>query len=157
MLFTRENQPHLMQLALAPTGSIGWRDDAVAFGVLRAPDAEPMAVAVFQAFSGREAEFHIAMLDGARMQPAIVSAMVAMSFSKKIFALDRLWCQIAVDNPTAQVAAIKVGFQIEYRKRGGFAGGKDAIVFSMDRAGTIQATAKHPRSDEEADEVNHGR
>lgn len=156
MHFTRRNQDHLKQIALAPTGSTGWRDDAIAFGASREPDAEPIGVAVFQAFTGHEAEFHIAMLNGARMQPAIVAAMITMSFSKRGLGLDRLWCQIAEDNPTAQVAAIKVGFQIEYRKRGGIAGGKDAIVFSMVRAGTDQAAAKHP-NDEDADEVNHGR
>ncbi|MDO8983013.1 GNAT family N-acetyltransferase [Cypionkella sp.] len=156
MHFTRKDQDKLKQIALAPTGSTGWRDDAVAFGASREQDGVPVAVAVFQAFTGREAEFHIAMLDGARMQPAIVASMLTMSFSPRGLNLDRLWCQIAVDNPTAQVAAIKVGFQIEYRKRGGIAGGKDAIVFSMARTGTGQAAAKHP-NDEDADEVNHGR
>lgn len=156
MHFTRKNQDQLKQIALAPTGSTGWRDDAVAFAAARSADAEPIAVAVFQAFTGREAEFHITMLDGARMQPAIVAAMITMSFNPRGLGLDRLWCQIANDNPTAQVAAIKVGFQFEYRKRGGIAGGKDAIVFSMVRAGTDQAAAKHP-NDEDADEVRHGR
>ena len=148
MHFSRRDQSTLLALALGPTGSIGWRDDAIAFAAFKDAESEPVAVAVFQAFTGNEAEIHFATISGGRVTAEIVAALGTLAFHPRAMNLGRVWAVIAEDNAPAQVAAIKTGFRFEFCKRGGFAGGKDAIVFSMMRAGTHQAAAKRHDNEE---------
>jgi len=143
MHFSRKNQDKLLEQAKPLTGSAGWATDAVAFGAFRENETEPAALAVFQAFNGAQAELHFALTSTGRMTREIIGAICTLAFHPRALNLDRLWTNIADDNIPAQAAAMKVGFKFEYRKRGGFADGKDAIVFSMARTGTHQAAAKH--------------
>ncbi len=138
MHFTRRDQDQLKKLALDPTGSTGWMQDAIAFGASREQGGKVMAVAIFQNFRRGEADFHFAMLDGTRIGSETVKAMLTLAFSPRMFALNRIWGHIAASNATAQVAAIKAGASFEYRIRGGTEGEDDVIVVSMLRAGPRQ-------------------
>lgn len=135
MHFTKGNQESLKAMALAPTGSTGWMADAIAFGACREHGGNIVAVAVFQNFRAGEADFHFAMLDGARISAEMVKVMLGLAFSPRLFALERLWGHIAAPNTSAQVAAIKAGATFEYRIRGRNEGKDDVIVLSMLRAG----------------------
>jgi RimJ/RimL family protein N-acetyltransferase len=143
MHFSRKDQDKIKAIALNPTSSTGWKHDAIAFSCQKTEEDEPLAVVVFQDFAGTEAEVHLAMLNGQRMSPEIIKGLLLIAFHPRAFDLSRLWCKVAEDNPTAQVAVIKIGFEIEGRLRSGFSQGKDAIVFSMARTGTSQAAAGH--------------
>ena len=156
MHFTRQNQDALLQAAIAPTRSIGWKQDAIAYAALDGSDGPLKIIAVFQDFVGQEAEMHIAVISGARPTPEFVKAMMTLAFHPRALNLSRVWTQTHVDDGPAQVAALKVGFKFEYRKRGGFSDGKDAIVLSMMRAGPHQASAGQTQTDHVA-EVSHGR
>lgn len=135
MHFTKRDQARLKELALAPTGSAGWMQDAIAFGASRAAGGDIVAVAIFQNFRHREADFHFAMLGNARIGAETVKAMLTLAFSPRMFDLNRLWGHIAASNTIAQVAAIKAGGSFEYRIRGGSEERDDIIVVSMLRAG----------------------
>lgn len=142
MHFTQRDQENLLATAAEHTQSDGWAPDARAFGAMR-DDGSMAAVAVFQNFAGHDADLHFCMIDGARMGAEVVAAIVTMAFHPRALNRERLWVQIAADNKPAQVAALKVGFEFEYRKRAGFRGLKDAIVLSMRHSGPSQAAAKH--------------
>lgn len=135
MHFTRRNQDGLKSMALEPTGSTSWMQDAIAFGACHESQGEIVAVAVFQNFRGNEADFHFAMIGGKRIGAETVKAMLTLAFSPRMFDLSRLWGHIAASNATAQVAAIKAGASFEYRIRAGTEGDDDVIVMSMLRAG----------------------
>lgn len=134
---TRKNQPELLDAALAVTQSRGWRDDAIAFGAMRGADGPVVAVGVFQGFvSGGfdrpEAEFHFGT--AGRVTRGIIDAFKVLAFHERGMNLEKLWAPIAASNREALRAAIGCGFEFEYRKRYGLAGGEDAIVLSMARA-----------------------
>lgn len=132
MNFTRRDQPALLQAALAPTGSLEWRPDAVAIGG-HAEDGSLAVVAVYQNFCGGEAELHLAVFGRHLLNRTIIGALAMLAFDPRFFNRSKLWCSIADDNPRAQAAALRSGFRFEYRKRGGFMGVEDVIFFSMDR------------------------
>jgi hypothetical protein len=141
MHFTRNNQEALLTAALAPTDSTGWKRDAIAFGVSRDHDGEISAVVVFDNFTGTAADLHIAALDGFRQNREFMQTVAMLAFHERAMNRLKVWCQIAEDNREVLSAAVRVGFHFEYRKRGGFQGGRDAIVFSMERTGPRQAPA----------------
>lgn len=128
---TRKNQFELLTAALPLTGSAGWRDDAIAFAAMHGEDGEPLAIGVFQGFAGGEAEFHFGATDN--LTRGIVDAFKVLAFHPRGMNLERAWVPIAASNRQALRAAIGAGFEVEYRKRGGMAGGEDAIVLSMTR------------------------
>jgi RimJ/RimL family protein N-acetyltransferase len=150
MHFTQSNQAEMLAAASAATESLGWSKDARAFGAIR-DDGALVAVAVFENFTGKTADLHFAMLNGSKMGAETVSAIVQIAFHPRALDLDRLWTVTSEDNRAAQVAALKVGFQFEYRKRAGLWHGKDAIVFSMGRAGAPLAAAKHQEQTEKSE------
>ena len=137
---TKMNQTELLESALEPTGSSGWRDDAVAFGVKGDGDTLT-AVAVFQGFGGNDAEFHFAKLGDGSITRGHIEAFSMIAFHHRGLGLKKVWAQIAAHNKAAQRAAVGLGFDFEYRKRAGLEGGEDAIVFSMSRqeAGLVTA------------------
>lgn len=135
MHFTKRDQDQLKAAALAPTGSTAWMQDAVAIGAAQSIGGAIKAVAVFQNFRHREADFHFAMLNGSRITAETVKAMLAIAFGPRGFNLVRLWGHISAGNAAAQVAAIKSGAQFEYRVRSGAKDADDVIVVSMLRAG----------------------
>jgi hypothetical protein len=147
LTITRQNQNHLLDLALTPTASTGWQHDAIAFGV-KAQDGNIRAVGVFQGFEGGDAEFHFAILSGGTMTRGLIEAMILVAFHHRGLGLERLWAHIAADNRAAIRAAVAVGFDFRFRKRGGFPRGQDAIVLSMSRPDPGLAAA---RSETETD------
>ena len=148
MHFSRKDQHQLLASALELTGSSGWRSDAVAFSAVQ--DDAVIAIGVFQAFAGGDAEFHFAMVGHRRMRKSIVEGFMLLAFGEANFVnrvfpergdpVSRLWAQIDAGNVVAQAAALKAGFAFEYRKRAGISSGNDAILFSMTRADCLART-----------------
>ena len=128
---SRKNQFELLSAALPLTGSSGWRDDAIAFSAARSEGGDPVAIGVFQAFAGGEAEFHFGTTT--RVTRGVIDAFKVLAFHQRGMNLERVWVPIRAGNREALRAAIGAGFEIEHRKRGGMAGGEDAIVLSMSR------------------------
>ena len=137
---TRADQDALLQSALEPTGSTGWKNDAFAVGV-KAGDDELAAVAVFQNFGAGEADFHFAFLDRRPVTRALIEGLLNLAFHHRGLGLAKVNAQIAASNRAAIRAAVALGFDFEFRKRGGFLGWEDAIVLSMSRpeAGLVAA------------------
>lgn len=131
--FYRTNQTELLKAAKVATKSTGWRNDAVAYGMRYGDDAPPVAIVVFQAFEGGAAEMHFGMMNGHQMGPELVQATFLLAFHPRAFGLNTLFAPISIKNVAAQVAALKVGFQVEYRKPAIAPGAEDAIVFGMRR------------------------
>lgn len=131
--FYRTNQAELLELAKAATKSTGWRKDAIAFGMRFGPDQDPAAVVVFQRFFEGEAEMHFGMMGNHVMGRELVEGIVMIAFHPRMFALHTLYAPIAVSNIRAQIAALKVGFQIEHRRPAIAPDQEDAIVFAMRR------------------------
>ena len=127
---TKANQDQLLEAALAVTGSRGWFKDAVAFGAKRHDDSDIRAAGVFQNFAGGAADLHLGMI-GHRMTRDLIEAYLTVSFHPKMLGLSQLFVHISVNNPTAQRAAIAVGFQFEYRRRAAMPDGEDAVVLSL--------------------------
>lgn len=127
---TKTNQDALLEAAATLTSSEGWFKDAVAFAAMKEEGAEPCAIGVFQNFAGRSAEFHFSTI-GTRLHKKLLEAYLTLSFHPKMLGLGRLFAHIPASNVAAQRAALSVGFQFEYRKRGSAAGGEDAIVLSL--------------------------
>ena len=149
LTFTKVDQPYILGRAAEATGSTGWAADATGFiAVDRSDPEEPreVAVAVFQRFEGKTGEFHFAML-GQRITREVMRTFLWIAFHGQWADLDRVIAIIPEDNKTAQVAALKAGFEFEHRKRAGIVGGRDAIVLSM--GNPARATARLPKDDEE--------
>ncbi|MDP0928503.1 GNAT family protein [Paracoccus onubensis] len=153
------NQKDHLKAALRLTGSKGFMEDARAVAAY-APGAEGeadsmKAVAVFECFRGGRAELHLGCTPGNQLTLEFIQALVLMAFHPKTFNLDRVMARIPFWNATAQIAALKVGFQFEYRDRYSVIGGEDGIVMSLDRSSIIeqQATAG-PHADENPDLVS---
>lgn len=141
--FYRTNQLELLEMAKVATKSTGWRNDAVAYGMRYGPDQPPVAVIVFQAFEGGAAEMHFGMMNGHQMGTELVQAVFLLAFHPRAFGLMTLFAPISVSNVAAQVAALKVGFQVDYRKPAIVPGAEDAIVFSMRRWEASGSTAAY--------------
>jgi RimJ/RimL family protein N-acetyltransferase len=139
MHFFRQDQPAILQIAAQATGSTGWGPDA--HGILAVPveDSPPVAVGVFERFTGRDADFHFAMLHSARFSRDIMQAFVMIAFHPRAMALERVWGIIPTWNLGAQAMALRLGFQFEHRKRAGLIGGGDAIVLSLTPQGHAPA------------------
>lgn len=139
MHFFRNDQATILNIAATATGSTGWGPDA--HGILAAPaeDAAPVAVGVFERFTGPDADFHFAMLNGARISKPVMEAFTMIAFHPRAMALERVWGIIPAWNVGAQAAALRAGFQFEHRKRAGLIGGSDAIVLSLTREGHAPA------------------
>lgn len=137
---TRADQDTLLQSALEPTGSTGWKNDAFAVGV-KAPDDELAAVAVFQNFGAGDADFHFAFLDRRPVTRGLIEGLLNLAFHHRGLGLNKVYAQIAASNRPAIRAAVALGFDFEHRKRGGFHGVEDAIILSMSRpdAGLVAA------------------
>ena len=129
---TKEGQSELLEAAMLPTGSTGFKSDAVAFGVKEGSDALS-AIAIFEGFGGGEAQFHFAMIDRSPITRAHIKAFIMLAFHHNAFGLKKVWANIASSNRAAIRAALALGFDFEYRKRAGFDGTEDAIVLSMSR------------------------
>lgn len=139
---TKANQEELLETARQLTESEGWKRDAVAFAVRR-DGGEIICIGVFQDFAGREAEWHGAMI-GEKLSPEVIQAMVALAFNPRFLNLKRVYAPVAESNRAAQIVALKCGYDFEYRKRGGAAGGEDAIVFSITPESAGKAAAIGP-------------
>ena len=139
MHFFRQDQPAILDIAARATGSTGFAADAI--GILSAPtqDATPVAVAVFERFTGRDADLHFAMLDSARISKTVLQTFIMIAFHPRAMALERLWGIIPAWNIGAQANALRCGFQFEHRKRSGIIGGGDAIVLSLTPQGHAPA------------------
>lgn len=138
---SKANQPDLLAAALSLTQSEGWHADAVAFAARRDPARPPCAIGVFQCFAGKEAEWHCAMAEG-RVTRDVMTAFLSIAFHPRFLDLKRVFAPVAASNIAAQRAALASGFQFEFRKRGGAAGGEDAIVFSIAPPSGGLATAR---------------
>lgn len=145
--FYRTNQPQLLEQAKVATISQGWRNDAIAYGMRHGPDQPPAAIIVFQAFEGAAAEMHFGMMNGHQMGPELVEAAFLLAFHPRAFGLKTLYAPISIKNVPAQVAALKVGFQVDYRKPSITPGGDDVIVFSLRRWEAPGSTAKYDTPD----------
>jgi len=145
--FYKTNQLELLEAAKVATKSTGWRNDAVAWGMRYADDQPPVAVIVFQAFEGVAAEMHFGMMNGHQMGPELVEAAFLLAFHPRSFGLMTLFAPISISNVPAQVAALKVGFQVDYRKPAITPGAEDAIVFSMRRWEASGSTAAYETQD----------
>lgn len=120
------------------TDSTGWKEDAVTLAAFATADdaaagKRPVCVGVFQGRDSRTAEFHCGMSGGRAMSREIIRAMAAYAFSENGLGLEILFAPISEHNTNAQISALKVGFEFDYRKRYGAGIGVDAIVFSMRR------------------------
>lgn len=127
---TKINQEKLLADALELTQSEGWKSDAVAFAARREGADTESAIFVFQEFAGGEAEMHFATIRG-HITRDLIEAWKYLAFHPRLLGLRKLWIPIAASNKAAQRAALGAGFDFEYRKRGGAAGGEDAIVLSL--------------------------
>lgn len=158
--FVTVNQKEHLKTALRLTGSQGFMEDARAVAAY-APGEEGhagqmTAVAVFECFRSGRAELHIGCAPGHRLTLDFVQALVLMAFHPKTFNLDRLMARIPVWNVTTQVAALKVGFQFEYRDRYSVMGGEDGIVLSLERDSILdKATAGPSQTEEPAVSAGH--
>lgn len=142
MHFSRANQATLLEAAAGPTNATGWSRDAVAFGISHQPGGDLIGVIVFDEFRGDdEAELAFAMFDGKPLTMTVIEAIRHLAFHPRTLDLKRLWARIAHDDARALSAAIRCGFEVEYRRRAGYAGGKDAILLSMDRPEPFLAPA----------------
>lgn len=141
---TKANQEQLLTDALRLTQSDGWKADAVAFSARRHGAAEPCAIAVFQDFAGGEAEMHYATT-APHMTRDVIEAFKTLAFHPRFLGLKKLWIPVAASNKAAQRAALGAGFDFEFRKRGGAAGGEDAILLSMTPPAAGQAAAMGPK------------
>ena len=141
MHFSRSNQPALLAAATGPTNATGWSDHAIAFGISHQPGGDLIGVIVFDEFRGEEAELAFAMFDGRPLSMTVIEAIRHLAFHPRTLNLKRLWARIAADDRRALSAAIRCGFEVEYRRRAGYAGGKDAILLSMDRPEPVLAPA----------------
>lgn len=142
MHFSRSNQKALLEAATSPTNAQGWSDNAIAFGISHEPKGDLIGVMVFDEFRGREAELAIAMFNGRPLTLTIIEAIKQLAFHPRFLGLGALWVRIAHDDRRALSAAIRCGFEVEYRRRAGYAGGKDAIMLSM----TAPATPPEDRA-----------
>lgn len=150
------NQKDHLQAALSLTGSNGFMEDARAVAAYAPGDegeaGHMKAVAVFECFRGRRAELHIGCAPGHQLTLEFIQALVLMAFHPKTFNLERLMVRIPHWNVTALCAALKVGFQFEYRDRYSVMGGEDGIVMSLDRDSIIEMKAPAgPETDETPD------
>lgn len=158
--YSRKNQSALLQTGLDLTSSLGWRKDAIAFGVFGPEgDDDLRAVAVFQNFDAYGGEFHFGMVPGCHITLEIMQVMAVLAFHPMAMNLQSVVAHILEDNVPAQLAALKCGFSFEYRKRSGVEGGKDAIMMMKKRVTALPATAKpHDQNAEPAHEVvDYGR
>lgn len=133
MKLTVNNQEKLLAWAASQLKTSGWPDGSQAIGVIERRDGQlPIlrAVLVINAHYGDRCSVHIAS-DGARRW-ATADVMTRISayihLGKKV---NRMSAVIAASNVAAQIAALKIGFQIEGRERLGADDGTDGIVFSM--------------------------
>lgn len=147
--FYKTNQLELLEAAKVATKSTGWRNDAVAWGMRYGDDQPPVAVIVFQAFEGVAAEMHFGMMNGHQMGPELVEAAFLLAFHPRSFGLKTLYAPVSIKNVPAQVAALKVGFQVDYRKPSIVPGGDDVIVFSLRRWEAPGSTAEYDTPDAE--------
>ena len=132
--FNKANQPVLLDLAAEATGSLGWRKDAIAVAVYdRGTPDDLRAIVVFQNIDAYGAEMHFAMMGDHRLGLEVAKGVATIATHPRMMNLPAVWAHISEDNIPAQIAALKSGFQFEYRKRGGAAGRKDAIVMSIRR------------------------
>jgi len=139
--FTKANQAELLERAKSLTNCAGWAPDAVAFAAREKGEEDIRAVAVFEYFNGGDADIHFATI-GQRMGPRLVDAYLKLAFHPNFMALNRVFAPIAASNIVAQRVALAAGFQFEFRKRGGAAGGEDAIVMSITPQSKGLAAAK---------------
>ena len=144
LTLTKANQEQLLEAAMQLTDSTGWKHDAVAFAARRDGVDHPCAIAVFQDFAGGEAEMHYATT-APHMTRDVVDAFKTLAFHPRFLGLRKLWIPIAASNKKAQRTALGAGFDFEYRKRGGKAGGEDAIVLSI-APETLGQAAARPRN-----------
>jgi hypothetical protein len=143
LVISQKNQEDLLIKAAAATRSIGWDQDAKAFGLMVHKDGAVSMVAVFQRFTKpSEADLHLAKIEDGSMTRGEIEAVVMIAFHPMGLGLQKLWVSISDTNRPAQRAALAVGFDFEYRKRGGFLGQEDAIVMSMSRPDAGLASAK---------------
>ena len=127
---SKANQKDLLDIAAEATASEGFMRDAVAFAARFDTEEDLRAVAVFQNFSGQDAEAHFAVLRG-RISRKMMETFLTLSFHPRMLGLRRIFAPIPESNVSAQRAALAAGFKFEYRKRAFTEGGEDAIVFSI--------------------------
>lgn len=136
--FTKANQSGLLNIAAEATASHGWRKDALALGAYDQGNPDDLrAVVVFQNIDAHGAEMHFAILGNHRVGPELIRSIAVVATHPNGMNLPSIWVHIADDNIPAQVAALKCGFQFEYRKRSSAVGWKDAIVLSVRRVETL--------------------
>ena len=139
--FTKANQAELLERARALTGSGAWNVDAVAFAAKESGEEEPCAIVVFENFVGGDADVHVATI-GRKMSQRLLDAYLKLAFHPKFLGLNRAFASIAESNIVAQRFCLAAGFTFEFRKRGGAAGGEDAIVMSITPQSKGLAAAK---------------
>jgi RimJ/RimL family protein N-acetyltransferase len=102
----------------------------VAFAAKEQGEEDPCAIVVFQHFAGREAEVHVVTI-GRKMTQRLLDAYLKLAFHPNFMGLKKCYAPIRESNIIAQRFCLAAGFTFEFRKRGGAAGGEDAIVMSI--------------------------
>ena len=142
-IFVTENAEAHIEAAKLFTKSEGFMADAVAIGAYRqredASVRDLVGVAVFEGFRGGEAELHFGMAPGNRLSRDLLLAVNFVAFHEKALGLSRIRVHIPSSNVEALCAALRVGFQIEYRQRASFGGAMDAIILTLSRADVLAA------------------
>lgn len=146
MMMSQENQANLIELAMALTNSGGFSADAKAFGFRYGADLPILGVAVFDDFRGDQCGLHIGMVDGKRLTRDILEGLVLLCFHKRGLGMRRLWVKVANSNRHAICTAVKMGFEVEYRERGGFMGVEDAIVLSLHAPAEVEDARQHKKA-----------
>ena len=133
MRLTDKHADQLLAWAAKRLGTDGWSPDSMAFGVVEDRDGlRPLvrAVIVINCRFNDACRMHIAT-DGSRRWATRDILIRLSAFIHYALKVNRVETIIAASNLPAQIAALKVGFQIEGRNRCGADDGTDGIVLSM--------------------------
>lgn len=153
MIVTTENQDLLLEAAARVLDVPGFPRDATALGF--ADEQGMIAVAVFHNISADHADVQLARTPGRRLTGAVFKIIGKVAFDPAHLGVSALWLPVADRDAKAQIAALKIGFRFEARRRGYSATGDDVILMSLrrDTIPTFQALATP--DDERAQERPH--
>lgn len=133
MRLTDKHPEQLLAWAARKLGTNGWSDDAMPFGVVEdRPGLRPLvrAVIVINCRFGASCRMHIAT-DGSRRWATRDVLIRLSAFIHLGLGARRVETIIAARNLPAQIAALKVGFQVEGRTRCSADDGTDGIVLAI--------------------------
>jgi RimJ/RimL family protein N-acetyltransferase len=133
MRLTVADQEKMLTWAAKMLGTTGWSADSTAFGIVEPREGQrPLlrGVVIANAFFNKSCRIHIAS-DGSRKWATRDVLTRLSAFLHLQHGVNRIATVIATKNLPAQIAALKIGFQIEGRERSGADDGTDGIRFSM--------------------------